>query len=66
VSPASLAEKVTEQDPIRRWRLPRPTRAGCPLTDALVLSGRCRIDLRAAARLVQAGCPIETAMRIVL
>ena len=64
MSPAALAEKITESDPVRRWRLRELERAGYPTSDALVLSRRDDIDLHEAARLLALGCPVATAFRI--
>jgi hypothetical protein len=66
MSPALLADKVTEHDPVRRWRLDELRRAGYLACDALVLSSRTDVDLHEAVRLLEAGCPVETAMRIIL
>lgn len=66
MSPADLAEKITENDSVRHWRLGELERAGFPVTDALVLSGRPEIDLHLAVRLLRSGCPVATAMRILL
>jgi hypothetical protein len=66
MSHAALAEKITEHDPVRRWRLKELRRAGYPPSDALVLSGRSGVDLHVAVRLLAEGCPVETAMRILL
>ena len=62
----ALAEKVTANDPVRRWRLDELIRAGYPPTDALLLSGRREVDLHLAARLLRRGCPAATALRILL
>lgn len=63
---AVLAEKVTESDPVRRWRLEQLERAGYPPSDALVLSGREDVDVHLAARLLRQGCPVPTALRILI
>ena len=64
-SPAP-AGKVTENDPVRRWRLQQLKRAGYLPWDALVLSLRPDVDLHLASKLLENGCPTETAMRILL
>jgi hypothetical protein len=66
MSAATLAEKVTEGDPVRRWRLQRLVRAGYNPCDALVISGQPEIDLHLAIDLVKRGCPPRTAVRILL
>jgi hypothetical protein len=66
MTPAALADKITEHNPLRRWRLQQLKCAGYPPSDALVLSGRAEVDLHVAVKLLQHGCPVETAMRILL
>jgi len=66
VSPAALAEKVTEHDPVRRWRSDQLQLAGYAPWDALVLSRRSDVDLHRAVDLLRRGCPVETAIRILL
>lgn len=66
MTPAVLADKITETDSVRRWRLEALMRAGYPIYDALVLSGRSDVDLHAATRLLSRGCPPDTALRILL
>jgi hypothetical protein len=61
-----LAGRVAESDPVRRWRLQALVRAGYGPTDALVLSGNAQVDLHRAVDLLERGCPVETAMRILL
>ena len=64
MTPAALAERITETDPIRQWRLRELERAGYPPSDALVLSRRADVDLHGAIALLAAGCPVVTALRI--
>ncbi len=66
MTPTALARKVTETDSVRRWRLEALVRAGYRPWDALVLSGRADVDLHLAVRLLEQGCPRETALRILL
>jgi hypothetical protein len=66
MSPADVAAKVTEFDPVRRWRLDQLRRAGYPLWDALVLSARSDVDVHRASRLLAGGCPVRTALRILI
>jgi len=66
MSSAALAEKITESDQVRRWRLRELERAGYPASGALVLSRRDDIDLHEAVRLLASGCPVATAFRILL
>lgn len=51
---------------MRHWRLEELERAGYPPPDALVLSGRTDVDRHLAVRLLHQGCPVRTAMRILL
>jgi hypothetical protein len=66
MSPTVLAGKVTEGDPVRRWRSDMLQAAGYPPWDALVLSRRSDIDLHGAINLLQRGCPLRTALRILI
>jgi len=66
VTAALRLEPPTARDPVRCWRLEQLRRAGYPLVDSLVLSGRSDVDLHAAVRLLRDGCPPETARRILL
>lgn len=60
----ALAEKVTEGDAVRRWRLDELLRAGYDPCDALILSHRQDVDLHVAIDLVRRGCPPRTAVQI--
>ena len=53
-------------DPVRRWRLEQLERAGYPEHDAQVLSERTDVDLHLAIHLLMLGCPLPTALRILL
>jgi len=66
MSAATLAEKVTAGNAVRRWRLHELIRAGYNPCDALVLSGQPGIDLHVAIDLLRGGCPPHTAVRILL
>jgi hypothetical protein len=66
MSAATLSERLTAGDPVRRWRLQELIRAGYNPCDALVLSGQSGIDLHVARDLVRRGCPPRTAVRILL
>jgi hypothetical protein len=58
------------QDPIEtlvvRWRAETLVRAGFVVTAAVNLAVSKHVDLHAAVRLVESGCPPETALRILL
>jgi hypothetical protein len=66
MSASALAEKILESDRVRRWRVEELERAGYPPAAALVLGDDPEVDLHVAVGLLGAGCPIETAMRILL
>jgi hypothetical protein len=54
------------EDPVRRWRREELERAGYPKTYAALLGNLEGIDLHVAVELVRTGCPLETALRILL
>jgi hypothetical protein len=51
---------------ILSWRFDALTRAGYDASDALVLATRVEIDLHVATNLLTRGCPVGTALRILL
>jgi hypothetical protein len=51
---------------ILSWRFDALTRAGYDASDALVLATRVEIDLHVATDLLTHGCPVSTALRILL
>jgi hypothetical protein len=53
-------------DLVLRWRFERLVHAGYPLADALALSERRDVDLHRATSLLERGCPVPTALRILL
>jgi len=55
-----------QEDPVRRWRREELERAGYPKTYAALLGNLEEIDLHVAVELVLKGCPLETALRILL
>ena len=63
---ATLTPPQEILDSVRRWRLEQLERAGYPSKDALLLSGRLDIDIHEAARLLRSGCPVATALRILI
>ena len=65
-SPAVLARRVIGSDAVRRWRFEQLQRAGYPIGDALVLSGRGDVDLHQATRLLRGRCALSTAVRILI
>ena len=56
----------TESERIERWRVQELERAGYGTSDAAELAGRSYVDLHRAVRLLERGCPPETALRILL
>jgi hypothetical protein len=46
------------------WRLEQLLLSGYPMPEALLLARARSVDLRLAARLLDVGCPPETAARI--
>ena len=55
-----------EVEAVLRWRFEELMRAGYDAGSALVLAGHSEVDLHAARRLLERGCPPETALQIVL
>jgi hypothetical protein len=60
-----LLDEVQAQE-ILSWRFDALTRAGYDASDALVLATRVEIDLHVASDLLTHGCPVSTALRILL
>lgn len=56
----------TEDERVIRWRLEQLTNAGYSWACAMVIAASRDIDLHHAVDLARAGCPIDTAMRILL
>jgi hypothetical protein len=51
---------------ILSWRFEALTKAGYEAGDALVLATHVEVDLHRATDLVERGCPVTTALRILL
>jgi hypothetical protein len=51
---------------ILSWRFEALCKAGYDASDALVLATRVEIDLHQATNLLRHGCPVSTALRILL
>ena len=51
---------------ILSWRFEALTKAGYDASDALVLATRVEVDLHTATKLLKHGCPVSTALRILL
>lgn len=56
----------TEAESVIRWRLAELTRAGYDWRASMHLAARRDIDLHQAADLLACGCPVDTALRILL
>ena len=56
----------TEAERVERWRAEALEKVGYDLGSALQLASRPDVDLHRAIELVQAGCPPELALRILL
>jgi hypothetical protein len=63
---ATLTPPPETLDWVRQWRLEQLERAGYPAKDALLLAGRLDIDIHEAAHLLRNGCPVTTAVRILV
>ena len=57
---------VPEERCIARWRFAQLLRAGYGRRQASVIAGRRDVDLHLAVDLLENGCPVETALRILL
>ena len=56
----------TETERVVRWRAEELERAGYCEVDALRIGLRTDIDLHVAVDIVRSGCPVATALRILL
>lgn len=63
---AQLESLGVEPDEIVRWRAEQLERAGYPDGPATLVATHVEIDLHAAVDLVRSGCPVQTALRILL
>jgi hypothetical protein len=67
MSAAELDIQVeTEAERIERWRAEELERAGYEPLQAAELAARNDVDLHLAVDLLERGCPVETAVRILL
>jgi hypothetical protein len=62
--PTTVIEAAKTADVVRSWRFSRLLTAGYPAPIAREFSERPDIDLHAAIRLLERGCEVETAIRI--
>jgi hypothetical protein len=56
----------TEMDRVESWRAEELVRAGYTPSDAVALAARHDIDLHLAVELLGQGCPIDTAIDILI
>ena len=56
----------TELERVENWRAEELARAGFDPSDAIALAGRHDIDLHLALRLIELGCPHDTAISILI
>jgi hypothetical protein len=67
MSAAELDIQVeTEAERIERWRAEELERAGYEPLQAAELAARNDVDLHLAGDLLERGCPLDTALRILL
>ena len=67
MSAAELEIQVeTEAERIERWRAEELERAGYEPLQAAELAARQDVDLHLAVELLERGCPLDTALRILL
>lgn len=67
MSAAELELEIdTEAERIERWRAEELERAGYESVHAAELAARQDVDLHLAVDLLERGCPVETAVRILL
>ena len=59
-------QEETETERIQRWRAEELERAGYNPASAFELAARGDVDLHLAVDLVSRGCPVGTALRILL
>lgn len=63
---SAIEEPRLAPEPVWRWRLEQLKGAGYPPSQAQLLSRTPEVDLHLAVGLLEAGCPVETALRILL
>ena len=71
IGEAMLAEGAvlvdeTEDERVIRWRMQQLANAGYSWACALVIAATRDVDLHRAVGLAERGCPIDTAMRILV
>jgi hypothetical protein len=63
---AQLEILGVETDEIVVWRTEQLVRAGYPSPPAILIARHLEVDLHTAVDLVRRGCPVQTALRILL
>lgn len=63
---AAILVDETEDERVIRWRLHQLAKAGYSWACAMVIAASRDVDLHRAVNLAERGCPIDTAMRILL
>ncbi len=58
--------ETPEVEAVLRWRFEALVQAGYDAGSALILASHVEVDLHEATRLLERGCPPETALQIVL
>jgi hypothetical protein len=66
MSAVTLDDRSPVADDVCRWRHQQLERAGYPALDALMLSSCRDVDLHVAISLLASGCPLGTALQILL
>jgi hypothetical protein len=61
-----VADRETEAEKVLVWRLEELEKAGFEAHHALELAERSDVDLHLAVALMRSGCPVGTALRILL
>jgi hypothetical protein len=60
------SSRESEAEQVLSWRMAQLAQAGYDRQTTLLLAWETHVDLRLAVRLLERGCPIETAVRILL
>jgi hypothetical protein len=63
---SELADAVAAASAVWHWRVEELLRVGYKPWDALVLGQRADVDLHVACALLEEGCPVVLALRILL
>jgi len=66
MSATELQIVESEAEKVERWRAEALEKVGYDLVSATQLAARHDVDLHQAVELVEAGCPTELALRILL